>query len=54
MYVYLLTYVHTNLQESLPSGTNRVNKLDHAGPTKPVKDITLGVLEDHQRVLNRE
>ena len=44
---------HTNLQKSLPNETNRVNESDHAGPTKPVKDIILGVLRDHGSILNK-
>lgn len=45
--------IHINLQKNLPSETNRANESDHAGPTKPVKDIILRVLEDHESVLNK-
>lgn len=53
MSLQTVPHIQRNLQKNLPSENNRVNESDPAGPAKPIKDITLGILEDHQSVLNR-
>lgn len=45
--------IHVNLQKNLPSETNRANESDHAGSTKPITDIIVRGMKDHESVLNK-